>query len=120
MPKKSRQNNQIGSQNPAGSRTAATGHITGIGELLARQPLMRARAVQAAEQQPFFEWLRASLPAELAGHVVGLERRSKDLVLSVDGAAWSARIRYALVALQSEIQQRHPDIQKVQVRVSPR
>jgi hypothetical protein len=119
MPKKARQNNQIASRTPAGSRDRATRHITGIGELLARQPLMRARAAQTAEQQPFFEWLRGSLPSELAIHVVGLEKRSRDLVLSVDGAAWSARIRYALAALQSEIQQRHPDIERVQVRVRP-
>jgi hypothetical protein len=119
MPKKPRQNNHIASRTTAGSRPPGTRHIPGIGELLARAPLMRARAAQTAEQQPFFDWLRAALPAETANHVLGMERRSQELILRVDSAAWCNRIRYALAALQPEIQQREPLIGQVLVRVAP-
>jgi hypothetical protein len=44
------------------------------------------------------------LPAELRPHVLAAVRRSEDLVIIVDSAAWSARVRYAGPRLREQLQ----------------
>jgi len=62
--------------------------------------------------------VRASLPESLRPHVVSAARRGDDLVVIVDSAAWSARVRYAATQLREQLQAHgEPVIGKVRVRV---
>lgn len=62
--------------------------------------------------------VQQSLPDELRAHVVGAARRGDDLVVIVDSAAWSARVRYAAERLRRELLARGESVAgKVRVRV---
>jgi hypothetical protein len=52
-------------------------------------------ARQAAASSALTERVRAGLPEPLRPHVLAAVRRGSDLVVIVDSAAWSARVRYA-------------------------
>lgn len=69
--------------------------------------------------------MREQLPAELAPHVVNVipkplrpASRQIELVVLADSPAWSARLRYALAALQNEICAHDAAVQRTRVRVS--
>jgi hypothetical protein len=67
---------------------------------------------QAAERRRLVTEVKASLPAEEAGHVVSASTDAVGrLTIGVDSAAWAARIRYGVRELG------HHDIQ---VRVVPK
>jgi hypothetical protein len=58
------------------------------------------------------------LPEALRPHVVAAVRRGDDLVVIVDSAAWSARVRYAGPRLREQLQAAgEPVTGKVRVRV---
>ncbi|MCU0972117.1 MAG: DUF721 domain-containing protein [Gammaproteobacteria bacterium] len=59
------------------------------------QPGLVRLAEQAAAAASLTEKVRASLPDALRPHVTAAARRGEDLVVIVDSAAWSARVRYA-------------------------
>jgi hypothetical protein len=89
-------------------RPLFSGPLDGIGRL----------AKQAAEAVSLTSLVRQELPELLRPHVVGAARRADDLVIMVDSAAWSARVRYAgprLVARLAELGK--PVSGKVRVRV---
>lgn len=73
-------------------------------------------------QQAWGEWLRERLPDELAPHLLnavpkGSVGSPRELVLLADSAAWCARLRYALGALEREIRSRDAAIARISVRV---
>lgn len=92
-----------------------------VGELLSRGPRLRQLARAIPEQQAWEEWLRERLPAELAAHLVSVVPRggaaTRELVLFGDSAAWCARLRYALVALEGQIRARDGALGRLSVRV---
>jgi hypothetical protein len=71
------------------------------------------------EQQQWLEWLRERLPEELRGSIVQVVHKGDELSVLASSALWSARLRYALEALNPELRQRAPNIVKVRVRVAP-
>jgi len=73
---------------------------------------------QAAAAASLTEKVRASLPDALRPHVVAAARRDEDLVVIVDSAAWSARVRYAGRRLVERLAQEGEAVTgKVRVRV---
>jgi hypothetical protein len=75
---------------------------------------------QLSAQQSWTDWLRESLPADLAGHIVHVVPKEGELVVFADTSPWSARLRYALAAIAEPIRARDPAIVRTQVRVLPR
>ena len=69
------------------------------------------------ETRSWADWLRTALPAALAGHVVSALPKPPALIVFADNAAWAARLRYALPALQAAICQRDPALTRTGVRV---
>ena len=62
--------------------------------------------------------VQQSLPEPLRPHVVSASRRGDDLVVIVDSAAWSARVRYAGPQLRERLAAAgEPVAGKVRVRV---
>lgn len=87
-------------------------------------------------QQCWVEWLRAQVPAVLAQHLVSVLLKSgcsaasgalparggaasavAELIIFADSAAWSMRLRYALAALQQQIDARAGAPVRISVRV---
>ena len=76
-------------------------------------------ARKAAEAVTLATLVRQELPEPLRPHVVGAVRRDDDMVVLVDSAAWSARIRYAGPRLKEKLAELgEPVSGKVRVRVS--
>lgn len=62
--------------------------------------------------------VQQSLPEALRPHVVAAVRRGDDLVVIVDSAAWSARVRYAAAELRTRMAEAGEAVAgKVRVRV---
>jgi hypothetical protein len=73
---------------------------------------------QSARVQALATLVRRELPERLAEHIIGVSRRDEDLVVIVDSAAWSARIRYAGPELKARLGELgEPVAGKVRVRV---
>jgi hypothetical protein len=96
-----------------------------VSDLLQRRPTLTGLASRIPEQQEWSDWLRAQLPAELAAHVVNVIPKRMDsalniieLVVLADSPAWSARLRYAVAALQTRISAHDAAVQRTRVRVS--
>jgi hypothetical protein len=70
-------------------------------------------------QQDWLGWLRQQLPAELQEAAVNVIPKGRELVVMTSNAAWSARLRYALAALEPQINARDPQVSKVSVRIAP-
>ncbi|RPI13544.1 MAG: DUF721 domain-containing protein [Lysobacterales bacterium] len=79
---------------------------------------LEALARRAAETTALADVVRSALPELVRPHVVAAVRRGEDLVVIVDSAAWSARVRYAGPRLQEALAGRgEPVAGKVRVRV---
>jgi len=96
-----------------------------VRDLLQRRPTLTGLASRIPTQQAWSDWLREQLPAELAPHVVnviprplGASSGQLELVVLADSPAWSARLRYALAALQTQIRAHDAAVQRTRVRVS--
>jgi len=117
MPKKPRQHKNTGSS--SGGSALRTRHIPGIADLLARAPLLRNLNESRAQHQQWRDWLAVSLPEELASRVLEASRQADQLVVYAESAAWCARLRYALAALEQQIRSRDAAVRQVRVRVRP-
>ena len=92
-----------------------------VKDLLARAvPVLSQAADQTARQAFWRPWLESHLPPELPPKITGITERDGNLVVFADSPAWSARLRYALQEISTEIRQAQPDIKEVMVRVMPR
>ena len=79
------------------------------------QGLERVRGSQRA----WLDWARSALPPELAGTLVNVVQKGPELTVLTVSAAWCARVRYAMAALEPQLRSHAPDIVKVIVRVAP-
>jgi hypothetical protein len=83
--------------------------VAGSLELLARK---------AAATSALAAMVRECLPESLRPHVIAAVRRGDDIVVGVDSAAWSARVRYAGPQLREQLEARGETVKgKVRVRV---
>ena len=90
-----------------------------INELLTHRDALRHLVDAIPVTESWLAWLRAALPAELAAHLVGVIAKPPALVVLADGAAWAARLRYALAARQAGIRARDGSITRTVVRLQP-
>ena len=101
---------------PAGT-ASRHGNIKSINELLSHRSGLRRIVDSIPAQLSWAEWLRAALPAPLAGHIVNAVPKNGQLVVFADSAAWGTRLRYALAAMQTDIAGRDATILRASVRV---
>ena len=92
-----------------------------VKDLLARGvPALTHITQQAARQNFWSEWLSAHLPAEISPRISGVSEREGTLVIFAENAAWSARLRYAVLELEPDMRATNPGLNRIQVRVLPR
>jgi len=75
---------------------------------------------QAARQDFCSGWLQAHLPAPLGARVSGVALHAGRLVIFAESAAWSARLRFALLQLEPDLRTAAPELDSIAVRVRPR
>jgi hypothetical protein len=80
--------------------------------------LLRLRE-QKARQALWGAWLDVHLPADARAHVSGIVERHGRLVIFTASAAWCARVRFAVAAVEAALKREHPAIAGVEVRVLP-
>ena len=92
-----------------------------VKELLARRaPALTQITQQAARQNFWNHWLSIHLPAELRPRISGVTERDGTLVIFAETAAWSARLRFAVLELEPDMRAATPQLSRIQVRVLPR
>jgi hypothetical protein len=124
MPKNRRRDKR--EKRPMRSRTAPN-HMPAhsVKELLTKRLPALTRftdeAARQAERQNFWnQWLSVHLPPEIRTRICRLAERDGTLTLFAETAAWSARLRYAVLELEADIRAAAPDVARIEVRVRPR
>ena len=107
---------------PMSSRTSLVSRkVDSVKELLARRLPGLSRVTNQAARQNFWEkWLSERLPSELRPRISGITERDATLVIFAETAAWSARLRFAVVELEPAIRAADPQLANIEVRVLPR
>jgi len=73
---------------------------------------------RAAAAQSLTDKVRLELAEALRPHLVSASRRGDDLVVIMDSAAWTPRVRYGARTLKARLEQAgEPPIGKLQVKV---
>jgi hypothetical protein len=95
--------------------------VHSVKDLLARRASGLSRVTTQLARQNFWScWLGSRLPAEICPHLSGISERDGTLTIFAESAAWSARLRYAVLELEREIRATDPSLLSVEVRVLPR
>ncbi|MGI9246473.1 MAG: DciA family protein [Steroidobacteraceae bacterium] len=81
-------------------------------------PGLAALAGKAAAAQTLTDKVRLELAEGLRPHLVSAARRGEDLVVIMDSAAWTPRVRYSARQLKARLEQGgEPKIGKLLVKV---
>lgn len=81
-------------------------------------PGFDALARKAAAAESLTDKVRLELAEALRPHLVSASRRGEDLVVIMDSAAWTPRVRYAARTLKARLEQAgEPPIGKLHVKV---
>src|SRR4051812_13125999 len=84
-------------------------------------PGFEALSRKAAAAQSLTEKVRAELSEALRPHLLSASRRGQDLVVIMDSAAWTPRVRYGARALKARLEQGgEPAIDQLLVKVRAR
>lgn len=98
---------------------APRGHS--VKELLQRPlPVLKRVTLQAARERFWQQWLCQHIPAALRARISAIVEREGTLTIFAESAAWSARLRYTVAALEDEMHAADPALTAVKVRVLPR
>jgi hypothetical protein len=105
----------------AGPRSRPGPAVHSVKDLLSRYAPALTRVTEKAEKQDFWSgWLASRLPAELTPKISGVTEREGTVVVFAESAAWSARLRFALLELEGAARQAAPGFVGLEVRVLPR
>ena len=83
-------------------------------------PALKRVSEQTHRRDFWREWLDANFPAEITGKITGIVERDGILVLFAESAAWSARLKFAVQEMESQILAAKPGVTAVNVRVLPK
>ena len=95
--------------------------VHSVKDLLARRAPGLSRVTTQVARQNFWScWFSARLPPEICPRLSGISERDGILTIFAESAAWSARLRYAVLELEREIRAADPSLLSIEVRVLPR
>jgi Dna[CI] antecedent, DciA len=120
MPKKTRRNKR-GKGRLGHSATSLGARIDSVKALLEHgTPGLKRVTAQLARARFWSGWLEQHMPAELTARLSGVAEHNGTLVIFAESAAWSARLRFAVLELESAIRAEDAAIENIKVRVRPR
>ncbi|MGO9803980.1 MAG: DciA family protein [Steroidobacteraceae bacterium] len=92
-----------------------------VKQLLARRAPALMRVTTLTRRANFWnDWLPQHLPADLAARISGVVERDGTLVIFAESAAWSARLRFAVLELEPQLRAAAAELEAIEVRVRPR
>ena len=95
--------------------------VHSVKDLLARRAPGLSRVTTQVARQNFWScWFSTRLPPEICPRLSGISERDGILTIFAESAAWSARLRYAVLELEREIRAADPGLLSIEVRVLPR
>lgn len=74
---------------------------------------------QSAKQNFWRSWLSERLPENLVDKVTSVVEQNGRLTITAGSAAWSTRLRYAVMDLESSIRAENAGITEIRIRVKP-
>ena len=120
MPNKLRRHKRGGTRNLATSVSKTFRSPDSVKDVLSRlTPTLTRVSAQAGRQDHWRKWLALHLPEDLLPRLCGVVERDGALVIFAESAAWSARLRYAIQELETQIRADAPGISSIAVRVLP-
>jgi hypothetical protein len=121
MPNMARRNKRGGSRIQASTASRPSNQTDSVKDLLAKLTPGLMRVSDQTQRQDFWRnWLDKKLPLEIRGKLTGVVEREGTLVIFAESPAWSARLRFAVQEIESEILSAKPGINTVTIRVLPR
>ena len=121
MPKMTRRNKRAGSRIRSINGSRLSNQTDSVKDLLSKlTPGLKRVSDQAARQHFWRDWLEVHLPLEMRQKLTGVVAREGTLVIFAESAAWCARLRFAVLEMESQIRAADPDITEINVRVLPR
>jgi hypothetical protein len=121
MPNKLNRNKRSRTRFPATDRSKALRKPDSVKDVLAKLSPTLTRVSDQSSRQHFWRgWLSERLADGLSQRLSGVVEREGTLVIFAESAAWSARLRFAVQDLETQIRAAQPDIQLITVRVLPK
>jgi hypothetical protein len=121
MPNMPRRNKRAGSRIRSTNGSRLSNQTDSVKDLLAKLTPTLKRVSEQTHRQDFWRgWLETHLPAEIVGKLTGVVERDSTLVIFAESPAWSARLRFAVQEIETQIRAAKPGITEVAVRVLPR
>jgi hypothetical protein len=117
MPKTPIRDNQVRRRRVKPTSLRGSSHIPTVGEVLDRLAIARQDSNQDPDLKDLLKKIKSLAGDELADHLQATGRRGDCLLVWVDNALWSARARYLLEPQLALLQQNHPWLGKLNVRV---
>ena len=121
MPSMTRRNkrNESRIRNTNGSRLSNP--TDSVKEILSKLTPGLKRVSEQTQRRDFWrDWIDEHLPAEITGKITGIVERDGVLVLFAESAVWSARLRFTVEEMKSQILAAKTGLTEVNVRVLPR
>lgn len=107
-------------RNPSGSVGGVRpGKPREIKDLLSRSGLAQAARQFQGQQRDWRDFFAEKLDPGLLGAIVHYVEREGTLTVHASSAAWAARLRYALPALEAEARAFRPAVRKFVVKIQP-
>ena len=92
-----------------------------VKEILSKLTPGLKRVSEQTQRRDFWrDWIDEHLPAEITGKITGIVERDGVLVLFAESAVWSARLRFVVEEMKSQILAAKTGLSEVNVRVLPR
>jgi hypothetical protein len=92
-----------------------------VKELLSKLTPGLKRVSEQTQRRDFWrDWIDAHFPAEITGKITGIVEREGVLVLFAESAVWSARLRFTVEEMKTQILAAKTGLTEVNVRVLPR
>ena len=82
-------------------------------------PLLKRVTARASRERFWQEWLCGHISESLRARICSIVEREGTLTIFAESAAWSARLRYAILELEREMRAVDPALSEVRVRVRP-
>ncbi len=121
MHNRGNRNKRSRSRNPLLATQRGPQKVDSVKDILSRlSPTLTRVTNQAARQATWRDWIQDNLPSEITAKISGIVEREGMVVLFAESAAWSARLRYAVLEIEGRLRDAHPNIKEVKVRVLPR
>ena len=93
--------------------------LKSVRHLLKDKPTLKHLESEISAQRALLAEIRGLLPGELAPHCVAARVNGHQLVLHSDSPVWASRLRYMAAELPSLLQNAHPALREIKIKLIP-